>query len=48
MPTSGDKIKLLTREDIMSYGRAKGTILDAAGLQALAPEDTRRNQTEDE
>ena len=26
--TSLDKIKMLTREDIMTYGKAKGTILD--------------------
>ena len=42
VPTSSDKIKLLTREDIMNYGRTKGTILDTAALQALPMEDPRR------
>ena len=27
-PSSADKIKLLTREEIMTSGRAKGSILD--------------------
>lgn len=48
VPTSNDKIKLLTREEIMNYGRTKGTILDAAALQALPPEDPRRNVSEED
>ena len=48
MPTSGDKIKLLTREDIMNYGRGKGTILESAALQALPAEDPRRLITEED
>ena len=48
VPTSGDKIKLLTREDIMNYGRGKGTILESAALQALPAEDPRRLITEED
>ena len=48
VPTSLDKIKMLTREDIVTYGKAKGSILDAAGLQLLPPEDPRKALTEDE
>ena len=48
VPTSGDKIKLLTREDIMTYGRNKGTILDTAALQALPAEDPRRLISEED
>ena len=48
VPTSSDKIKLLTREDIMNYGRGKGTILDTAAIQALPTEDPRRQVTEED
>lgn len=40
--TSMDKIKMLTREDIMTSGKTKGIILDSAALQLLPPEDPRR------
>ena len=46
--TSADKIKVLTREDIMTYGKTKGTILDAAAQQALPENDTRRNLSDDD
>lgn len=48
VPTSNDKIKMITREDIMTAGKTKGTILDTAGIQALSPEDPRRQLTEEE
>lgn len=46
--TSLDKIKMLSREDIMTYGKSKGTILDQAAQQALAAEDPRRALSEDD
>ena len=48
VPTSADKIKLLTREEIMTSGRTKGTILDTAALQALPTEDPRRHISEED
>ena len=30
VPSSGDKVKTLTREDILTYGKNKQIILDAA------------------
>ena len=46
VPSSGDKIKLLTREEITNYGQLKQYILDPAAQQALPPEDPRKNMSE--
>lgn len=48
VPTSTDKIKMLTREEIMTTGKAKGTIVDAAALAGLSPDDPRRNIPEED
>ena len=48
VPTSLDKIKMLSREDIVNYGKAKGSYLDQASQQALPVEDPRRNLTDTE
>jgi hypothetical protein len=48
VPTSLDKIKMLTREDIMNFGKARGSYLDQASQQALPPEDPRKSLSEDE
>lgn len=48
VPTSLDKIKMLTREDIMTSGKTKGIILDSAALQALPIEDPRRSISDDD
>ena len=45
VPSSADKIKMLTREEIVTSGKAKGTIADVA---TLAPEDPRRNVSEED
>ena len=42
VPTSLDKIKMLTRDDITKYGKEKNIIFDATALAALAPDDPRR------
>ena len=46
VPSSGDKIKLLTREEITNYGKLKQYILDPAVQQSLPPEDPRKNISE--
>ncbi len=48
VPTSLDKIKMLSREDIVNYGKARGSYLDQASQQALPVEDPRKNLSETE
>ena len=48
MPTSADKIKILTREEIVTAGKARGTITDEATRAALPLEDPRRNISDDD
>ena len=47
VPTSAGKVTMLTREEIMTSGKAKGTILDQVAIQALPAEDPRREVSED-
>jgi hypothetical protein len=43
IPNSGEKIKLITREDIMTYGKAKNLCMDETAA-ALLPEDDPRKK----
>lgn len=43
VPTSQQKVMPLTREDILTYGKAKNIVVDAASLPA---EDPRKNMSE--
>ena len=38
MAASGEKVKILSREDIMNYGKGKNAVMDGAAASAL-PED---------
>jgi hypothetical protein len=42
VPSSSGRIQALTREDIVTYGKAKQIILDAAGQNALPADDPRK------
>ena len=44
--TSADKIKTLSRDEIVRYGKEKGTILDQNQLMALPQDDPKRNLSE--
>lgn len=46
VPTSNDKIKQLTREEIINYGKQKQIILDSAAQLALPDNDPRKNLSE--
>ena len=48
IPSSQGRIQALTRDDIVTYGKSKQIIMDAAQLAALPAEDPRKLLSEND
>jgi len=48
VPSSQGRVQLLTREEIVTYGKSKSIILDATQLAALPADDARKNLSEND